>query len=79
MHHLGEMMYLSVLGKGMLIINSQRVTVDLLEKRSNTSSDRPHYISVGDFMTKNLSFTLSPYGDTYVSWSLSYIHADVTI
>jgi hypothetical protein len=66
-HHSGELMYISVLGKGMLIINSQRAAVDLLEKRSNISSDRPHYISVGDFMTKNLSFTLSPYGDMYVS------------
>ena len=61
----GEMMYISVLGKGMLIINSQRVAVDLLEKRSNISSDRPHYISAGDFLTKNLSFTLTPYGDLY--------------
>jgi hypothetical protein len=58
-------MYISVFGKGMLIINSQRVAVDLLEKRSNISSDRPHYISAGDFLTKNLSFTLTPYGDLY--------------
>ncbi|KAI9452362.1 cytochrome P450 [Lactarius psammicola] len=59
----GETMYISALGKGMLMINSQRVAVDLLEKRSNIFSDRPRYISAGDFMTKNLSFTLSPYGD----------------
>jgi hypothetical protein len=58
----GEMMYISALGKGVLMINSQRVAVNLLEKRSSISSDRPHYISAGDFMTKNLSFVLS-YGD----------------
>ena len=67
MHRPGEMMYISALGKGMLMINSQRVAVDLLEKRSNISSDRPHFISVGDYMTKNLTFTLSPYGDLCVS------------
>ena len=66
MHRSGEIMYISALGKGMLVINSQRAADDLLEKRSNISSDRPHLISFGDYMTKNLSFTLSPYGDVYV-------------
>jgi hypothetical protein len=60
-------MYISALGKGMLVINSQRAADDLLEKRSNISSDRPHLISVGDYMTKNLTFTFTPYGDMYVS------------
>jgi len=78
MHRSGEMMYISALGKGVLIINSQRVAVDLLEKRSNNCSDRPHYISAGDFMTKNLSLTLLPYGDLYAVYILSYIHADPT-
>ncbi|KAH9165236.1 cytochrome P450 [Lactarius sanguifluus] len=61
----GEMMYISALGKGMLIINSQRVAIDLLEKRSTIYSDRPHYISMGDYLTKNLTFTLTPYGDLF--------------
>ncbi|KAH9021017.1 cytochrome P450 [Lactarius pseudohatsudake] len=59
----GEMMYINALGTGMLIINSQRVAIDLLEKRSIIYSDRPHYISVGDFMTQNLAFGIVPYGD----------------
>ncbi|KAI9452360.1 cytochrome P450 [Lactarius psammicola] len=58
----GEMMYISALGKGMLMINSQRVAIDLLEKRSNIFSDRPRFISAGDFMTKNLA-VITPYGD----------------
>ena len=63
MHRSGDMMYISALGKGILMINSQRVAMDLLEKRSNIYSDRPHYISAGDFATEGLSFTLTPYGD----------------
>ncbi|KAH8985569.1 cytochrome P450 [Lactarius akahatsu] len=59
----GDMMYINALGTGMLIINSQRVAVDLLEKRSTIYSSRPHYISVGDFMTQNLAFGIVPYGD----------------
>jgi hypothetical protein len=59
MHYLCEMMYISQFGKGMLIINSQCFAGDFLEKGSNISSDRPHFISTGDFLTKNLPFTLS--------------------
>ena len=59
-------MYVSALGQGVLVINSQRVAIDLLEKRSNIYSDRPHYISAGDFSTQNLMLTLTPYGDLYV-------------
>ncbi|KAI9457951.1 cytochrome P450 [Lactarius psammicola] len=61
----GEMMYVSALGQGVLILNSQRVAIDLLEKRSNIYSDRPHYISAGDFMTENLMFSFMPYGDLW--------------
>ena len=67
------MMYVRALGTGVLIINSQRVAVDLLEKRSNIYSDRPHFISAGEFMTENSSLAFSIYGDRYaVKTSLSY-------
>ncbi|KAI9443640.1 cytochrome P450, partial [Lactarius indigo] len=59
----GEMMYVSALGRGVLVINSPRIAVDLLEKRSSIYSNRRHYISAGDFSTRNLMFTLMPYGD----------------
>ncbi|KAH9022259.1 cytochrome P450 [Lactarius pseudohatsudake] len=36
----GELMYLSVFVRGILVVNSQRVAVDLLEKRFNIYSDR---------------------------------------
>ncbi|KAH8981861.1 cytochrome P450 [Lactarius akahatsu] len=59
----GEMMYVSALGQGILIINSARVAIDLLEKRSSIYSNRPHYISASDFSTKNLLLSLASYGD----------------
>ncbi|KAI9447043.1 cytochrome P450 [Lactarius psammicola] len=61
----GEMMYVSALGKKVIIINSQRVAIDLLEKRSNIYSDRPRYIAAGDFLTENLMFSFMPYGDQW--------------
>ncbi|KAI9450881.1 cytochrome P450, partial [Lactarius psammicola] len=61
----GEMMYLSALGKGILVVNSQRVAADLLEKRSNIYSDRPHFISAGQFLTQNLTLFFTGYGDLW--------------
>ena len=37
------------LGQGILIINSQRVAIDFLEKRANIFPDRQHYTPAGDF------------------------------
>ncbi len=65
-HPTGELMYLSAFGQGVLVINSQRVAVDLLEKRSHVYSDRPRYISAGDFLTENLTFVFTGYNDLYV-------------
>ncbi|KAI9438808.1 cytochrome P450 [Lactarius indigo] len=61
----GELMYLSVFGQGILVLNSQRVAVDLLEKRSNIYSDRPRNISLNEFLTENLSFVFTGYGDLW--------------
>jgi cytochrome P450 len=61
----GEMMYINALGNGVLILNSQRVAVDLLEKRANIYSDRPHYISCGEFLTQNLTLSFALFGDVW--------------
>ena len=66
MHKSGEMMYISALGNGFLVLNSQRVAADLLDKRSNIYSGRPRYISANEYLTENLSIVLSPYSDLYV-------------
>jgi cytochrome P450 len=61
----GEMMYVSAFGQGVLVINSQRVAVDLLEKRSNIHSDRPKYISAGEILTRHLELPMTPYGSLW--------------
>ena len=70
-------MYVSALGKGVLVINSQRVAVDLLEKRSNIYSDRQSFISAGEFATRNLFLAMTPYGGLYVVDSLTFTYADL--
>ena len=67
----GEMTYVSVLGQGILVLNSRRVAVDLLEKRSGIYSDRPHSIVLCDYMTEGLSLASTPYNDLY---NLEFLH-----
>jgi hypothetical protein len=65
-------MYISALGQGLLVINSQRVAIDLLEKRSNIYSDRQRYISAGDFATQYLTLSITPYGELYAIDTLAF-------
>ena len=65
-------MYISALGQGILVINSQRVAIDLLEKRSNIYSDRRRYISAGEFATQHLALFITPYGDLYVIGAFTF-------
>ena len=62
----GDLMYITAFGQGILVINSQRVAVDLLEKRSNIYSDRPRNISLNEFLTENLTFVFTSYGELCV-------------
>jgi hypothetical protein len=40
----GEVMYLEVLGQTMIILDSYRAAMDLLDKRGSIYSDRPKFI-----------------------------------
>lgn len=73
MHRSGEIMYISALGTGFLVLNSQRAAFDLLEKRSNIYSGRPRYISANEFLTESMALVLSPYGDLYVVVTQLYL------
>jgi len=57
-------MYLHAFGQGILVINSQRIAIDLLDKRSGIYSDRPRYISM-NILTENLTFGFTGYNDMY--------------
>jgi hypothetical protein len=47
----------------MVILNTQRVAVDLFDRRAAIYSDRPHNIVACDFMTKGLMFGFVPTND----------------
>lgn len=44
----GDILYLSILGRPMIIINSVEVARELLDKKGATFSERPHSVVVND-------------------------------
>jgi hypothetical protein len=58
----GDLIYLSAAGQPVVIINSQIVAAELLDRRAAIYSDRPHN-AVSDIITGGLFFGLSRCGD----------------
>ena len=46
----GEIVYLNIMGKDMIVLNSSKVAVDLLEKRSAIYSNRPVATMCGEII-----------------------------
>ncbi|GJJ06884.1 hypothetical protein Clacol_001080 [Clathrus columnatus] len=61
----GDMVYLNVLGKHILFLNSSKIANELLEKRSLIYSDRPHFIMLGDLVGFDWIPTLMCYGERF--------------
>ncbi|KAJ2932202.1 hypothetical protein H1R20_g4910, partial [Candolleomyces eurysporus] len=57
----GDIIYLSVFGRGILVLGSQRRATDLLAKRGVKYSDRPAF-PVADLMRFNWAMSIMPYG-----------------
>jgi hypothetical protein len=58
----GDLTYLNAAGQPVVIINSRKVAVELLERRSGIYSDRPHNVVV-DIMSHGLFFALAQNDD----------------
>jgi hypothetical protein len=60
----GDLIYLNAAGQPVVVVNSSKVGVALLDRRAAIYSDRPRNIVVSDIMAGGLSFGFSRYGDT---------------
>jgi hypothetical protein len=60
----GDLFYLNAAGQPMVILNSRKVCVDLLERRAAIYSDRPPNVVLCDLMCNGLLFGLARYDDT---------------
>ncbi|KAF8487323.1 cytochrome P450 [Russula ochroleuca] len=61
----GDLIYLNAAGQPVVIINSQKVAVALLDRRAEIYSDRPRNIAACDIMTGGLHLVLAGYGETW--------------
>ena len=62
---IGEITYLNVVGQKMVILNSSKAAVDLLDKRSSTYSNRPVIMLGGEIVGWNRSLGLMQYGPRF--------------
>ena len=63
--HAGGVTYINVLGQEMVILNSSKAAVDLLDKRSVIYSDRPIVVMGGEIVGWNRSLALTQYGPRF--------------
>lgn len=61
----GNIVYLSLLGQPMIILNSAKDAVALLDKRSSIYSDRPILYMGGELIGWKYILGLTPYGDRF--------------
>ena len=62
---IGDVTYVNVLGKEMIILNSSKAAVELLDKRSANYSDRPIAMMCGEIVGWNRSLALLRYGPRF--------------
>ena len=60
----GDLVYLNTAGQPIVIINSPKAGVALLDRRAAIYSDRPRSIVGSEIMCGGLLFAFSRYGDT---------------
>lgn len=63
---LGDLVYLNVAGQHIVVLNSQKVAVDLLDRRASKYSDRPRSIVAAEILTGGLFFVFTRYSEVYV-------------
>ncbi|KAF8549581.1 cytochrome P450 [Imleria badia] len=60
----GDIVHSRLLGKDIIIINSEKIARDLLDNRSSNNSDRPHMIT-NELCGIDFNTALLPYGDRW--------------
>ncbi|KAK7694473.1 hypothetical protein QCA50_001659 [Cerrena zonata] len=61
----GPLVYMSVAGHDMLILNNHKVNADLLEKRANIYSSRPRLVVASEILTGGMLIPFAAHDDTW--------------
>ncbi|KII86265.1 hypothetical protein PLICRDRAFT_164703 [Plicaturopsis crispa FD-325 SS-3] len=59
----GDICFVTIFGKPIIILNTAKAAIDILEKKSAIYSDRPTFLMVGELAGWNDMLVLSPYGE----------------
>ena len=62
---IGDVIYINALGQKMVILNSSKAAVEILDKRSTSYSDRPVIMMCGEIVGWNRSLALTQYGPRF--------------
>ena len=62
---IGDVTYINALGQEMIILNSSKAAVEILDKRSANYSDRPVIMMCGEIVGWNRSLALTQYGPRF--------------
>ncbi|KAI9464785.1 cytochrome P450 [Russula earlei] len=60
--HYGDVVYLRVLGRSVIVLNSQKAAADLLGRRARNYSDRPRFIVASEILTGGMEVSFLQYG-----------------
>lgn len=58
----GDVVYLSALGRSIIVLNSQKAAADLLGRRARNYSDRPRFIMASEILTGGMEVSFLQYG-----------------
>ncbi|KAI0265535.1 cytochrome P450 [Gloeopeniophorella convolvens] len=61
----GDVVYLNAAGQSVVVLNSQKVAAELLDRRAQIYSDRPRNIVASEIMTGGLLIAFSQYNDVW--------------
>ncbi|EIM88908.1 cytochrome P450 [Stereum hirsutum FP-91666 SS1] len=61
----GPIFSLNFAGQPVVVLNSHKVTTDLLDRRSTIYSDRPRFIMASEILTGSIFIAFSSYGDLW--------------
>ncbi|KAH7305581.1 cytochrome P450 [Stachybotrys elegans] len=61
----GPIMHFSMAGQSVVMLSSQQIAHDLLDRRGARYSDRPRMVMAGELVTKGMHMLLRPYDERY--------------
>ncbi|EFI26618.1 cytochrome P450 [Coprinopsis cinerea okayama7 len=61
----GNLFQVDILGQPLVVINSAKTALDLLDKKSATNSNRPHFVMAGELSGYGTMFPIMPYGESW--------------